>query len=207
MNYAPLLALRRRMKRRSLRPAWLCRTYVGSDYGRCRPRILVVGRYAAGWDFARSGAFVDLVRWRKRRSTFWSFVESATGKILGTPDPLPAVAWTNVMKIAGWRGCGGMILALQKEAALEALVADFKALKPDVILLPTGDFQGGIVNKALALAYGAAPDSWEEASPGLWHATLKGRHVFITRVPQGWKKKYADLAKAVVAEITSDRRP
>lgn len=203
-----LLRLQQKMKRMGLKPSWVCRTYVGDEYKTSKIKILIIGRYTPKWAFATSKHYIDLVRWRKVRSTFWSFVESITERILGNYDPLPQVAWTNILKIAGNRHCSNQMINMQKELALQSLCADLKRLKPNAIILPTNDFMGGIVNQALKEVYHLEEPLWAEESPGLWHTTIMNKNkplqIFITKIPQGWKKKYADIAKDTIIRIVQN---
>ncbi|MCL2673632.1 MAG: hypothetical protein FWF01_04545 [Alphaproteobacteria bacterium] len=198
-----LASLRRRMMRLGLKPSRICRPYVGDEYAKARIKIMVINRFANDWNVARTGSYIDSIRWRKKRSVFWSFIETLAGRVLDESDPLPKIAWTNILKIAGSRGCTHRMIEMQREIAGKALVADLKKVNPDVIIMPTNDFLGGVVNQALQSFYAQVSNQWHEISPGTWHFTAKrknGREVpiFITRLPNGWKKKYADLGKDAI---------
>ncbi|GHU02135.1 hypothetical protein FACS1894186_6240 [Alphaproteobacteria bacterium] len=200
------LSIRKKMQRHGMSPAWLCRPYLPRAASRASPKVLIVSRFMAGWEELSSAAYIDRVRWRKVRSTFWSFAESVAGALMGTDDPLPVTGWTNVLKLAGARGCPAALRDMQAEAAEHHLAEDFRRFAPDVIVMPTGDFMGGLVGRAIKAAFGtSASPEWEEVSPGTWHLAVarsgskpKQCHIFITRTPQGWRKAYADAARATI---------
>ncbi len=181
---------------------------VGPEYFQASPRLLVVGKATAGWSnveepvtaeatSAHSAAFVQ----EPTAGAFFRHVQQLALGVASGVDPAAAarrIAWTNLARI-GYAGGNpaGQAFDAQETLCRWLLAAELDWLRPDLVILLTGDYRHDLVSDFFdGIVWEYLPNAGHDAAwCGCWH----GVRVVWTMHPQGKSLERLERERRAIA--------
>lgn len=180
---------------------------VGKRYGEPgSPRLMFVGKATYGWDeppelsleacAILTHAHCKQVSNGGYRSAFWRFLDRMTRRMhsaagcdsSNSPEwALDRLVWSNLFKIGAAKSQPGKALArAQYDLMARLLTYEMESLRPDAIILMTGDYEGDFVERALGTECKHKLSGVAEPWTDVIEIPSINARLYWTRHPQGW---------------------